>query len=134
MLTYKLSIDRELEARVKALLGSDQTKWPLPNMKPVTEAQFWGQLTIFTHKADTYYGQVKIGEEWATVRLMLVDGGHLIGGGLAVARFSTYNKERVAYFQWSDCDHTFTEKNVGRCLHRYTCTKCNRAYEVDSSD
>jgi len=32
------------------------------------------------------------------------------------------------------CIHTFTEKNIGRCLHEHTCSKCGEKRVVDSSD
>jgi hypothetical protein len=56
-----------------------------------------------------------------------------IGGGFAVAIFRDHPKTTVRYFEWRDCDHVFKESNVGHCQHRYTCEKCKRFYEVDSS-
>ena len=33
-----------------------------------------------------------------------------------------------------NCDHQIVETNVGRCLHRVVCTKCNKTNVLDSSD
>jgi hypothetical protein len=31
------------------------------------------------------------------------------------------------------CVHEWDEKNIGNCLHLWTCTKCGQSREVDSS-
>lgn len=33
----------------------------------------------------------------------------------------------------ASCVHEFTEKGIGNCLHLWTCTKCGKSMEVDSS-
>lgn len=38
------------------------------------------------------------------------------------------------FYKFSVCEHEYVEKNVGRCLHEYTCTKCGHRFQVDSSD
>lgn len=32
------------------------------------------------------------------------------------------------------CVHVWNEKNIGNCLHLWTCEKCGQSREVDSSD
>jgi hypothetical protein len=48
--------------------------------------------------------------------------------------FRKYKHERVEYFTWAKCDHTFQERRVGNCEHEYKCIKCGHTYTVDSSD
>ena len=32
------------------------------------------------------------------------------------------------------CKHYFTGRTIGRCYNRYTCTKCDSQYDIDSGD
>ena len=32
------------------------------------------------------------------------------------------------------CTHSYSSKNVGRCLTEYTCSHCNDTYRIDSGD
>jgi hypothetical protein len=32
------------------------------------------------------------------------------------------------------CHHSYVEKNIGRCYHNYTCTKCKYSFDIDSGD
>jgi hypothetical protein len=32
------------------------------------------------------------------------------------------------------CKHSYTSKNVGRCLTEYTCSECGDRYQIDSGD
>lgn len=32
------------------------------------------------------------------------------------------------------CNHTYVDEKIGRCLNKYSCTKCGYSYMVDSSD
>lgn len=36
--------------------------------------------------------------------------------------------------KWAACAHEFKSSTVANCLTRYTCTKCGKAHDVDSSD
>lgn len=108
--------------------------WPLPNMKRVEEKDFWNHAASWSWSAEGYGGHFKIGDEWATVRIFYAGHSRLIDGGYAVAVFRGYQEERVEYYEWRACDHVFASKNVGRCLNRYTCEKCGKSYEIDSSD
>lgn len=107
--------------------------WPLPNMRPSSEKDFWGWRSSYGFRGEVWCNQHRIDGEWATIILFWMDHSQFIGGGFAVAIFRQYGKERVEYFEWRDCDHVFDEKNTGNCQHRYTCKKCQRYYDVDSS-
>lgn len=110
-----------------------QPTWPLPNLKPSTEKEFWGWRSSYSWKGEAWIGSVPINGEYATVILYFVGHSSFIGGGFAVAYFHRYREERVEYFEWCACEHQFSEKNIGNCLNRYTCAKCGEAYDVDSS-
>lgn len=32
------------------------------------------------------------------------------------------------------CHHKYTSQTIGRCYHRYTCTKCGSQHDIDSGD
>jgi hypothetical protein len=32
------------------------------------------------------------------------------------------------------CTHSYSSKNVGRCLTQYTCVHCSESYQIDSGD
>lgn len=32
------------------------------------------------------------------------------------------------------CNHSYTEKTVGRCYHQHTCKKCGHQFYIDSGD
>lgn len=38
------------------------------------------------------------------------------------------------FFRFGDCDHTYGDEVIGRCLTRYTCTKCGHSYTLDATD
>lgn len=111
--------------------------WPLPNMKPATENDFWGWRSSYTFAAELWLGQKKIeidGENiYATIMVYWVGHSRFMGGGFAVAQTNEYPKSRVLYFDWRACDHEFASRTIGNCLNRYTCSKCGKAYDVDSS-
>lgn len=108
--------------------------WPLPNMKPSTEKSFWGWRASYTFPLEVWAGQIRIGNEWANLMLYWVGHSQFIDGGFAVAVFRQYREERVEYYEWGACDHDFEGKNAGRCLTKYTCKKCHKTFEIDSSD
>jgi hypothetical protein len=129
--------DDKTKAKMFAALGIEKgyqrLTWPLPNMKPSTEKDFWGWRSSYTFSMEIWVGQIRIGEEWANVMLYWLGHSQFIDGGFAVAAFRQYQKERVEYFEWRACDHKFTHKTIGNCQHLYTCEHCKKSYEVDSS-
>lgn len=127
------------------LEGFAEPKWPFPNAKEITQAQFLEQLAYNSFKADAYCGFQRVapieGEEVTgyEVRLFWLDSWQDKNCGMALLfhRHGTFDKGEPIpprYFHWGACDHSWTEKTVGKCLHRYTCSKCSASYEVDSSD
>ena len=38
------------------------------------------------------------------------------------------------FFLFELCEHEYKEANIGRCLNRYSCSKCNHTYTIDSGD
>lgn len=107
--------------------------WPLPNLKLSSEKSFWGWRATYEWRGEAWLGQTKVGGEYATVIVYYVGHSNFIDGGFAVAVFRRYQQERVEYFEWRACEHEFQGKTIGNCLHLYTCSKCGKAYEVDSS-
>jgi hypothetical protein len=122
--------------------GASDRVWPLPNLKKITEAEFWHWRTSYTPCAEANLLQIQLAKvdpeskfghpQWGTPIVYFLNHSELIGGGFVVVH--EYNYSRVTYYTWSACDHTFQGKTIGNCLNRYTCTKCNNSYEIDSSD
>jgi hypothetical protein len=131
------SADEATKAPVLKALGCkgewSTPAWPLPNLKEASERDFWGWRSSYSFKVEIWTGQLKIDGRWANLMIYWVGHSQFIGGGFAVAYFHQYQKEEVRYYEWRACEHEFTEKNIGNCLHRYTCKKCGEAYDVDSS-
>jgi hypothetical protein len=140
MLISKLSsasADDKTKAAMLAALGIEkdyqQPSWPLPNMKPSGEKDFWDWRSTYTFSMEIWVGQIKIGDEYANLMLYWLGHSQFIDGGFAVAVFRRYQKERVEYFEWRACDHKFKSRNTGNCLTEYTCEKCHKSYDIDSS-
>lgn len=108
-------------------------RWPLPNLKPSTEREYWGWRSSCSFRAEAWCGHKQIDGRWATLMLYFVGHSSHIAGGFAVAYFYEYGKEEVRYFTWGACDHDFSGRNAGHCLTRYKCAKCGASYDVDSS-
>lgn len=129
------SASAERAERIAKMMGGDQwnAPWPLPNLKPSTETEFWGWRACWSFDAEVWAGQKKINDEWANLLIYVVDHAHFIDGGFAVAVFRSYGAERIEYFTWRACDHDFVAKTTGNCQRRYTCKKCRKHYDEDSS-
>jgi hypothetical protein len=152
----------ELKQRFLELFGLDiyraglnaQYAWDnLPNREEVDERDFWGWRSSYSFKAECWLGHVKVLDKdpnsalgnpaWGTLILYLIDHSTMAGGGFAVlydynardwkAKEDKPGSKSVRYFKWVACEHDFVEKNIGNCLHRYTCKKCGYSYDVDSS-
>lgn len=107
--------------------------WPLPNLKDSSEKEFWGWRASYTFPVEISVGSVQIEGRWANLMIYWLGHSQFIDGGFAVAVFREYQKEEVRYYEWRACDHVFTHKNTGNCQHQYTCEKCGKSYDVDSS-
>lgn len=147
---YQDEYRKKIETAFYEALGSDGKSWfepifeTMPNVKFVTESEFWGWRASSGFRAEAWC-QNRIakspratpdGKEmdgWATMLLFFVDRAHYIDGGFGVLYFHSYGNEEVRYFGWRKCDHDFTHKSTGNCQHEYTCTKCGKSYDVDSS-
>lgn len=114
------------EDLIKSLGGTPT--WPLPNLKPSTERDFWRWLSLWTPSAIAW-DSIQVDGRSATLRLFWYDHSSLTGGGFAVLPAW----EEVKYYTWTDCAHQFEHRLLGNCWHEYTCPVCKRSYEVDSS-
>lgn len=57
--------------------------------------------------------------------------------GFYLAKWEGQNVANSDFFPFPcicKCKHVFNERTVGRCLHRWTCEKCEVSLVVDSSD
>lgn len=157
--------DRELYDRVLEILGVknefQKPVWPLPNLKPTTEANYWHYMTSEACRAEVWTGQMRVADvdphprsgghhsHWANLMIYVVDHGRLAGGGFVV--MYTYNwmnyhtggneDDRfpaVQYFEFRLCDHKFQEvgpvERRSRGWHVYKCEKCGASHTVDSGD
>lgn len=103
--------------------------WPLPNMKPITEVDFWNYRSTHSFAAEVW-NQLYIDGLPVTGLLYFVIGDFHGPGGFAVIT----SRDKVEYYKWIACEHDFVYDYAGRCLTNYTCTKCGHKFQVDSSD
>lgn len=116
--------------------GSRDSFYPktLPNLKRCTEADFWNYHSSYSFDSGSIYlGHMELDGNSGIARLFFVATGRFANGGFVVLTEHDYGKTKVHYFTWQACVHVFAHKNIGNCLHLYTCTKCGSAHEVDSS-
>lgn len=115
--------------------STTERRWPLPNMVQVTEKEYWHWRSAhFKFKDEAWAGQVQVEDGWGTLMLFFADQGHHLGGGFAVLSVYSGPGRGARYYTWGDCAHTFDRRKIGNCVNRYTCAKCGRAYDIDSSD
>lgn len=108
--------------------------WPLPNMKDSTERDFWGWRASSSFRLEAWCDSVTVDGEHATLLTFFLDSGHFIDGGFAVAViYRGTVAHHARYFEWRACDHKFAHRTTGNCQHRYTCERCKKTYDVDSS-
>jgi len=125
------------KAELTALFGGKEPTWPPPNLLPSTEQDYWFYRSIwFSFKAECWLGRVQMGSgSHGTAMLFYVGSGDHIDGGFAVINvYSPSTAKRTEYFTWSACVHEWASKTIGNCNTRYTCTKCGKFHDVDSSD
>jgi hypothetical protein len=126
--------DEEKSTLLKALdipSGSYDPVWPLPNLKPSDEAEFWGWQRSYSPRARLWLGQKKIAYKWATVLAYWMGETR---PSFAVAVFDDYPRPtRAVYYSWTACVHDYEVSASGNCWRDYTCTKCGVSYHEDSS-
>lgn len=143
--------NKHKEEKLNKLLGLERggdPKIPLPNMRRSDQSEFWGHHSFMGNNwLQAYIGcqqmeDVNGKKRWATLHIFFDDTMSYRSAGFLVA---TYHSEYVGkypdgnyvhdveYFFWTACVHDWKEKNIGNCLHRYSCTKCPDTYDVDSS-
>jgi hypothetical protein len=109
-------------------------EWPLPNMKRITEYDFWFHCSSWGHVCEAHCTNVRLptGEH---VNVWLFVGGPEEIGYAVLWKYGYPESEgRTEYYTFSACDHDYVSRNIGRCLTEYKCSKCEHKYEVDSSD
>lgn len=110
----------------------------LPNLKPITERDFWGLFTQKTPKAIMWFGQERFVRtdtgnlSPCTVKLLWYDSQHMASAGHLAAYFHDYGNERVQYYSFSGCDHDWKEHSPRMCYHVVTCPKCKATYDYHS--
>lgn len=135
--TYPSGDDKVYQA-FAAALGATETKkvtWPLPNLQPILDTDYWKHQSLHPAKASLYAGQMPINGEWASLHIEFVDEMELLKGGFAVAYFGQFMKGmRVEYYRWCACSHVFSAHKKGNCWWGYVCTSCGSSFDIDSSD
>lgn len=131
-------VDAELKAKFLDCMGAKNEwhqVWPLPNLKEITEYDYWHANMSYSNKLYAYAGSVKHEEDHATLHVYFNDlGRHQLGGYAVLFKYGWPVSEGwVKYFEWGRCSHVFDEKRISNCYHRYTCKLCQSSYDVDSS-
>ena len=110
----------------------------LPNKKEIKESDFWHIVCISGLSRimnEETVNTLKIDNVWHKVIKFNYEIYGMIGGGFAITYgYGDYPTYPIKYYKWSLCDHSFSSKILGRCWTKYTCTKCQKSYEIDSSD
>lgn len=127
----------DAEQKQKLLKALDMTEehggpvFPLPNMRPTTEGEFWSWQASYGPRARIWLGQKQIAYKWATVILYWMGE---VNPSFAVGVFRSYPEpDRAIYWRWSACDHDMQVVKSGHCWRDYKCTKCGVEYHEDSS-
>lgn len=116
---------------------------PLPNMKEISEKE-WAQSFFFQYAAECRgYRQISNIEELIAVGIRPAESGgrpcmmpihwYAFFDKTGIAFFSDWWAGKVRIFKFAVCEHAYTEKNIGHCLTRYTCSKCGHSKDIDSS-
>ncbi|BCH33173.1 hypothetical protein MesoLjLc_51030 [Mesorhizobium sp. L-8-10] len=108
--------------------------WPLPNMKPSSEREFWGWRASQSFKAEAWADSLRVDGEPATLLIFYLDNSLFKAGGFAVTViYRGTVADEARYFSWRACDHDYKITSSRNCWREYTCTKCGASYDVDSS-
>lgn len=114
-----------------------------PNWREITEKELAQDTRFGSYSPDyTEFRQIMIpGKPTLSVKLYVFWDGTGVGLAINYLGEGYYDKPRppeplkhVRWFSFAKCLHEYEERNIGRCLHRYTCKKCGFAHTVDSSD
>jgi hypothetical protein len=97
---------------------------PIPN-KEVDISEFWGYFFTWSPEGIDFK-QVVIDGIFRNIKIYIYHD-------TAFALVRMKHKEAPRVYRIG-CEHKWVEKNIGKCLHQYTCTLCGNSQTVDSSD
>ena len=124
--------DRGIE-KLKSALGLkggfDVPRWPLPNLKPSSEGDFWSWQCSYGYIAKAHVMGQKVDGKHADIFIYrMPDTYTFIDGGFAiiVTQGPSYRRDQVAYFEWRACQHEFEITNSRMCYREYTCKHCKK--------
>ena len=123
--------------RLRSALGLktewQEPQWPLPHLKPTTEANFWGYQTSYGYVAKAHVMGQKVDGKHADIFIFrMPDVYDFIDGGFAVV-VGRYNESpRVHYFEWRACEHDFKMIESRNCYRKYECKRCSKGYDEHS--
>ena len=143
---YKLvPMDHVNEARHS---GKHYNDFPL-NMRECSSSEFWHWFGTYSQVAQEHRqpqydlaDDMPYGGHWGNLTLLYSDRDCTEGYAFTTQWDHTRTKSGKQapndfwprFFKFGPCMHHYAEKNIAQCLRRYTCTKCGKSYEVDSSD
>jgi hypothetical protein len=111
---------------------------PPPNLTTITEAQFWQKFDSGaadpTSKERAWLVHTPKDHPFYATNLVLFCYSDDTAVGFVRRVHEALPAPPTTFVRAARCNHTFTERTVGRCLHEYRCTLCDYAYTVDSSD
>ena len=104
----------------------------LPNRKEIEAHEAWHWMNIWTPKNWIYNSQAQWEDSWGHLTIFPMNVMQLTDGGIAI--WYSYSPEKVVrYFELRNCDHEWSYRQLGNCWKEYTCRKCGKKYDVDSS-
>ena len=100
----------------------------------ISEHNFWNHLTCYgidiVVRNEKHLKYEINGKWYSIVKFNYPCNGH---DGLMVLQ-EYYPGNDVTYVTWDLCIHDYKHTLLGRCWHKYTCTKCSSSFEIDSGD
>jgi hypothetical protein len=128
--------------------GKHYNDFPL-NMREISPAQFWNWYGTYTPVAQEFrqpqYDRnedMTYGGHWGNLMMFYTDYDYTEGYAFTTqwdhtrttSGYKAPNDFWPRFFKFGPCIHHYVEKKIDKCLHRHTCTKCGKSYEIDSSD
>ena len=132
--SYGEGDEKDKSALLSALGIADahcRPRWPLPNMKPSDEREFWGWQASYSPRARLWLGNQNVEGEHATILVYWMGETHPSFAIAVIYRGTVAH--HALYFRWQACEHDWQIVKSGNCWRDYRCSKCPAERHEDSS-